>query len=60
MAVLFNFACLAACFGAGQEGIASMEYSLLGVLIAVVIVGAVGTLGTKVFALYDTIANAFL
>lgn len=44
-------------FMAGEEGVSSIEYSLIGALIAVVIVGAVGTVGTSTSTLFGMVAN---
>ena len=43
----------------GDQGVTAIEYALLGSLIAVVIVGAVGTLGTAVRAMFLAVVAAF-
>lgn len=40
-----------------QRGVTSIEYALLGALIAMVIIGAVSALGREVHALYKLIAK---
>lgn len=40
-----------------QEGVTSIEYALMGSLIAAVIVGAAGVLGTNNAALFTLVAN---
>lgn len=40
-----------------QDAVTSIEYALIGSLIAVVIVGAVGTLGTRVLSLFTLVSN---
>lgn len=40
-----------------DAGITSIEYALIGVLIAVVIVGAVTTVGNEVKTAFDYVAN---
>lgn len=40
-----------------QDAVSSIEYALIGSLIAVVIVGAVGVLGANNLAMYNLIAN---
>lgn len=40
-----------------DHGVSSIEYALISFLIAVVIIGAVTTVGTAVFQLYLNIAN---
>jgi pilus assembly protein Flp/PilA len=42
---------------ASEEGVTAIEYSLLGALIVVVIVGAVGLVGTKTSALWSLVQN---
>ena len=41
-----------------EEGVTAIEYGLIAGLIAVVIIGAVTTLGTKLNAVFTNIANA--
>jgi pilus assembly protein Flp/PilA len=41
-----------------QSGVTAIEYGLIAALIAVVIIGAVTTLGTKVQATFSTVAAA--
>jgi pilus assembly protein Flp/PilA len=41
-----------------QSGVTAIEYGLIAALIAVVIIGAVTTLGTKVSATFSAVANA--
>lgn len=45
-------------FAADQSGVTAIEYGLIAGLIAVVIIGAVTTLGTKVQSKFDAVANA--
>jgi pilus assembly protein Flp/PilA len=45
-------------FVGDEEGASAVEYALLVGLIAVVIVGAVTTLGTKIESLFNTAATA--
>lgn len=40
-----------------EDGVTSIEYALLGVLIFLVIIGAVGLLGGRLAELYDYIAG---
>lgn len=40
-----------------EDAVSSIEYALMGSLIAVVIVGAVGVLGTNNAALFSLVAN---
>jgi pilus assembly protein Flp/PilA len=40
-----------------QAGVAAVEYGLIAALVAVVIIGAVTTLGTNLSAKFTTIAN---
>ncbi|TIC85252.1 Flp family type IVb pilin [Crenobacter intestini] len=44
-------------FARDDSGVTSIEYALLGVLIAVAIVGAVGATGRQVQALYESISE---
>jgi pilus assembly protein Flp/PilA len=41
-----------------QAGVTAIEYGLIAALIAVVIIGAVTTLGTKVQSTFNSIATA--
>ena len=41
-----------------EEGVTAIEYGLIAGLVAVVIIGAVTTLGTKLNAVFTNIANA--
>ena len=41
-----------------RRGITAMEYGLLAALIAVVIIGAVGEIGTKLNTAFETIRDA--
>ncbi len=41
-----------------QTGVTAIEYGLIAALIAVVIIGAVTTLGTSVQSAFNTVANA--
>jgi pilus assembly protein Flp/PilA len=41
-----------------QSGVTAIEYGLIAALIAVVIIGAVTTLGTKVSATFNAVAAA--
>jgi len=43
----------------GERGATSIEYAILGSLIAAVIVFAVTTLGTQVRTLFETVQNAW-
>lgn len=45
-------------FVADQSGATAIEYGLIAGLISVVIIGAVGTLGTKINSKFNQIANA--
>lgn len=40
-----------------EEGVTSLEYALIASLIAVLIVGSVGVVGTRVIALFTFISN---
>lgn len=40
-----------------QDAVTSIEYALIASLIVVVIVGAVGLVGTRTFALWSLVAN---
>ena len=42
-----------------DDGVTAIEYALIASLIAVVIVGAVTTLGTKLVVLFDSVVAAF-
>ena len=44
-------------FMVGEEGVSSIEYALIGSLIAVVIVGAVGAVGTSTSALFGLVSD---
>ncbi|HJV26061.1 MAG TPA: Flp family type IVb pilin [Aromatoleum sp.] len=46
-------------FWTEQDGVTSIEYALLGVLIAVAIVGSVSLLGQTVKGLFDSVVAAF-
>jgi pilus assembly protein Flp/PilA len=41
-----------------QAGVAAIEYGLIAALIAVVIIGAVTTLGTNLTSTFSSVANA--
>lgn len=41
-----------------RRGVTAMEYGLIAALVAVVIIGAVTTLGTKLTATFTTVANS--
>jgi pilus assembly protein Flp/PilA len=41
-----------------QSGVTAIEYGLIAALIAVVIIGAVTTLGTSVQSTFNSVANA--
>jgi len=41
-----------------EEGVTALEYGLIAALIAVVIIAAVGYLGTSVSKTFNTVANA--
>lgn len=40
-----------------ERAVTALEYALIGALIAVVIVGAVGSVGSQVMRLYDTVKD---
>jgi pilus assembly protein Flp/PilA len=40
-----------------KEGVTALEYALIAALIAVVIIGAVSTLGSAVSGVFSTVAN---
>lgn len=42
-----------------EKGVITIEYGLLGVLIAVALIGSIQTVRDKVFDLLNTIINAF-
>lgn len=48
-----------AAFWADERGVTSIEYALLGVLIAVAIAGSVTLVGGEVAALYGRVVSAF-
>ncbi|MBY0273072.1 MAG: Flp family type IVb pilin [Alphaproteobacteria bacterium] len=41
-----------------DDGVTAIEYGLIAALIAVVIIGAVGTIGSKINTAFTTIANS--
>lgn len=41
-----------------EEGVTAIEYGLIAALIAVVIIGAVGEIGTKLKKVFETIRDA--
>jgi len=43
-----------------EEGVTAIEYGLIAALIAVVIVGAVTSVGTQLSALFTSVASALL
>ena len=45
-------------FVANESGATAIEYSLIAALIAVVMIGAVTTVGTRLSAKFNTIGNA--
>jgi len=45
-------------FARDEEGVTAIEYGLIAFLIAVVIIAAVGLVGTNLDAVFDTIAAA--
>lgn len=47
------------CSTGDDEGATAVEYSLMVVLIAVVIIGAVTTIGQKVNSMFTAVTNAF-
>ena len=49
---------LVLCFLKDNSGVTALEYGLIASLIAVVIVGAVTTLGTKLNGTFTTVGNA--
>lgn len=44
--------------GRDERGVTALEYGLIAALIAVVIIGAVTTLGKNVSSTFNTVANA--
>ena len=46
------------CFINDQAGVTAIEYGLIAAAIAVIIIGAVQSLGTKVQSTFNTVANA--
>jgi pilus assembly protein Flp/PilA len=46
-------------FCADESGVTAIEYALIGALIAVVIAGAVVTLGSSLNSLFTSVANCF-
>lgn len=44
-------------FAADESGVTAIEYGLIAALIAVVIIGAVSTIGTKLSSNFQKIAN---
>jgi pilus assembly protein Flp/PilA len=45
-------------FGAEEDGVTMIEYGLLAALIAVVSVGIIGTTGTTLQGVFQTVCNA--
>ncbi len=41
-----------------RKGVTALEYGLIAALIAVVIIGTLSTIGTKLSATFNTIANS--
>ncbi|HEV8553251.1 MAG TPA: Flp family type IVb pilin [Casimicrobiaceae bacterium] len=50
---------LAISFCADESGVTAIEYALIGALIAVVIAGAVVTVGSSLNTLFTSVANCF-
>jgi pilus assembly protein Flp/PilA len=50
---------LASSFCTDESGVTAIEYALIGALIAVVIAGAVVTVGSSLNALFTSVANCF-
>jgi len=50
---------LAISFCADESGVTAIEYALIGALIAVVIAGAVVTVGSSLNNLFTSVANCF-
>ncbi|WP_081601858.1 Flp family type IVb pilin [Paraburkholderia kururiensis] len=48
---------LAARLASADEGVTSIEYALIGALIAIVIIGAVTTIGTDLQSVFNTVAS---
>ncbi|MCC8392685.1 Flp family type IVb pilin [Paraburkholderia sp. MMS20-SJTR3] len=48
----------AACFARDEDGVTAIEYGLLAGLIALVIIGAVTTLGTNLKNIFTSIGNS--
>lgn len=55
--MVYNFNLLKI-FLMSDEAVTALEYAMIGVLIAVVIIGAVQIVGEKVFSLYDKVASS--
>lgn len=47
----------AARFASADEGVTSIEYALIGALIAIVIIGAVTTIGTDLQSVFNSVAS---
>ncbi len=48
---------LAARFASADEGVTSIEYALIGALIAIVIIGAITTIGTDLQSVFNSVAS---
>jgi len=53
-----NFIAQAARFVRDEDGISAIEYGLLAALIALAIVGAVGTLGSNLKTIFNNVASS--
>ena len=45
-------------FVADESGVTAIEYGLIAALVAVIIIGAVSTVGTNLKATFSTVANS--
>jgi pilus assembly protein Flp/PilA len=54
----FRAGSAAQAFICDEEGVTAIEYGLIAALIAIVIVGAVGTLGTNLNSLFSDVASS--
>jgi pilus assembly protein Flp/PilA len=46
------------CFAAEESGVTAIEYGLIAALIAVVIIGAVSTLGTSLSGVFSSVSSS--
>ena len=56
--MFLNLYCFLSTFRADRKGVAALEYALMAALIAVVIVSAVTSLGTKLSGVFTNITAA--